>query len=130
MACENTPNLGLVLESDLWVTNCDAADDSRTADGSPSIVFLSDGQLQGYTCCNSFFGSYATRDSDSVHRIKITIEGMTLTLCPHREQEQIYIEKLRKIDSYTVSKDQLMLLDSTGHVMLTFTPASRTQKKK
>lgn len=134
-ACDGPSDSGLVLESDFWVTACGAdstvsLDEEETVDGSPSIEFLSDGQVQGFTCCNSFFGRYTTRDSDSVHLIRITVEGMTLALCPHSDREQEYLEQLRHAKSYVVSSDRLLLMDSTGSLALTFIPASKTQKKQ
>lgn len=134
-ACDGPSDSELVLESDFWVTSCGAdstlsLDTEETVDGSPSIEFLSDGQMQGFTCCNSFFGRYTTRDSDSVRLIRITVEGMTLALCPHSEREQEYLEQLKHARSYKINGDQLLLLDSTGKPTLTFIPASTTQKKQ
>lgn len=134
-ACDGPSDSALVLESDFWVTSCGAdttllSGEEETVDGSPSIEFLSDGQVQGFTCCNSFFGRYTTHDSDSVHLIRITVEGMTLTLCPHSEREQEYLKQLKNVRSYAVDGQQLLLLDSTGTPTLTFIPASKTQKKQ
>lgn len=134
-ACDGPSDSALVLESDFWVTSCGAdttllSGEEETVDGSPSIEFLSDGQVQGFTCCNSFFGRYTTHDSDSVHLIRITVEGMTLALCPHSEREQEYLEQLKNVRSYAVDGQQLLLLDSTGTPTLTFIPASKTQKKQ
>lgn len=134
-ACKGACESPLVLESDLWVIDggrntIDISEQEAIREGIPSIEFLSDGQLQGFTCCNSFFGSYRTRDSDSVCRIDITIEGMTLSLCPHDDGERTYIEKLKRVRSYAVCPEQLLLMDSSGAVMLKFIPASTTQKQQ
>lgn len=134
-ACKNVGESPLVLESDLWVIRSGAdstviTEQDAVREGIPSVEFLSDGQLQGFTCCNSFFGTYETRDSDSICLIEITIEGMTLALCPHDDLERAYIEKLKRARSYTVRHKQLLLMDSTGGVTLTFIPASTTQKKQ
>lgn len=133
-ACKSVSESPLVLDSDIWVVP-DAADSSSMLkgeslrEGSPSIEFLSDGQVQGFTCCNSYFGSYTTKENDSVRRIDITIEGMTLALCPHGDVEREYIEKLKEVRSYAVRHKHLLLMDSTGEVTLMFIPASMTQKK-
>lgn len=128
--CQSTSESPLVLDSDLWVTEC-VSDTSLVPgeDSTPSIEFFSDGQLQGLTCCNSFFGSYSTRDSSGVSLISISIEGMTLSLCPHSDREQAYIERLRNTRSYAVGDRKLDLMDSAGQVVLTFIPASTVQKK-
>ncbi|WP_298065124.1 META domain-containing protein [uncultured Rikenella sp.] len=134
-ACQGTCESPLVLEGDLWVV--DSGQDTvalsqqeTLREGIPSIEFLSDGQLQGFTCCNSFWGSYRTRDSDSVCRIDMTIEGMTLALCPHSDAEHAYIEKLKQVRSYAVRHNRLLLMDSTGSVTLRLIPASTTQKQQ
>lgn len=134
-ACQSVCESPLVLESDLWVIDngrdtIDLSEKDAIREGIPSLEFLSDGQLQGFTCCNSFFGSYRTRDSDSICRIDITIEGMTLALCPHGDAEQVYIEQLKHVRSYAVRHKQLLLMDSTGSVTLKFIPASTTQKQQ
>lgn len=132
--CGSAGDSPLVLESDLWMTECGAdsvwvqGPDGQT-DGAPSLEFLSDGQLQGFTCCNSFFGRYTTQDKELPHGIAITLEGMTLSLCPHSDREQAYIEKLKQARSYAVESGQLRLMDSTGAVTLQFRPASTIQKK-
>lgn len=129
--CESTSETPLVLESDLWVTTCGITDTTKMPgdDGTPSVEFLSDGQIQGFTCCNSFFGSYSTRDSSGVNLIDISVEGMTLSLCPHSDQEQVFIEKLRNAQTYAVTDNHLNLKDNTGEVTLTFITASTIQKK-
>lgn len=133
-ACKSVSESPLVLDCDLWVVP-NAADSSSMLkgeslrEGSLSIEFLNDGQVQGFTCCNSYFGSYTTNKNDSVCRINITIEGMTLALCPHGDLEREYIEKLKEVRSYAVRHKQLLLMDSTGEVTLRFIPASMTQKK-
>lgn len=133
-ACTGVGESPLVLDSDIWVAlgNADSTG-SRTTDRigdrpPPSVEFLSDGQLQGFTSCNGFFGSYTTNETDSVSQITIAIEGMTLALCPDDVREQEYVEKLRNARRYTVRHRQLLLMDSTGTVVLTFVPASTIQK--
>ncbi|HJE87451.1 META domain-containing protein [Rikenella microfusus] len=134
-ACTGVGESPLVLESDLWVALGSAdssgsrATDSTGSESPPSVEFLSDGQLQGFTSCNTFFGSYTTKETDSVSQITITIEGMTLALCPDDVREQDYVEKLRNARRYTVRHRQLLLMDSTGTVVLTFVPASTIQKR-
>lgn len=133
-ACRSVSESPLVLDSDLWVarSSADTAGmrirDRAGNDPPPSIEFLTDGQVQGFTSCNSFFGSYTTKETDSTDRIEITIEGMTLALCPDNDLEQEYIERLKKVRSYEVRDMQLLLMDSTGAVTLTFIPASTIQK--
>lgn len=133
-ACRSTGESPLVLDSDIWVALNDPDSTGRMNPERnhplPSIEFLNDGRLTGHTSCNSFFGSYTTRKTDSVSQIEITIDGMTLALCPNSEWEQEYIEKLKKTCGYMVRDRQLLLLDSTGTAILMFVPASTTQKKQ
>lgn len=133
-ACNGPKDSALVLASDFWVAEYGTADtlpanEEEPADRPPSIEFLDDGQMQGFTCCNSFFGHYTTRDSSAVHLIRITIDGVTLTFCPHSDREEEYLELLKRARSYEVDRQQLKLLDGTGKTILIFIPASKTQKR-
>lgn len=133
--CRNVGRSSLVLDSDIWVAveGVGGGDSSARAagvtDSRPSLEFLSDGQLVGYTSCNSFFGSYTTPRGGSVARIDIAIEGITMALCPDHDREREYIDRLERVCSYTVCDRQLLLKDSTGTTILVFAPASSMHKK-
>ncbi|MCH5305924.1 MAG: META domain-containing protein [Rikenella sp.] len=131
-ACRNVGRSPLVLESDIWVAvegvgGCDtAAERAGTTAPLPSLEFLSDGQLAGYTSCNSFFGSYSTRrNHGAADRIELTIDGITMALCPHSDTEQRYLDKLSRVREYAVRERRLQLKDSTGTTILVFRPASQ-----
>lgn len=133
VACRSVGRSPLVLDSDLWVVVDSSMEVAPTggATASPlSIEFLNDGQLNGLTSCNSFTGSYMTSRRDSVNQLGITIEGITLSLCPDSERERRFIEQLNRTRSYLVRNGELQLMDESGTVMLTFVPASMTQKNK
>lgn len=130
-ACRGVPHSSLVLDSDIWVVvdTVSFGNPSAGKAASPlSIEFQHDGQLNGMTSCNNFHGSYMTRRRDSVAEIGITIEGITLSLCPDSEREQFYIEQLKRARRYAVSDQQLRLMDDKGTVLLMFVPATKTQK--
>lgn len=132
--CRNVGRSPLVLESDIWVATEGLGGDSvpmadpNRYESRPSLEFFSDGQLTGYTTCNSFFGNYATWKTDSIARIDITIEGITMALCPDNVVEHEYVDRLDRAFSYTVRERRLSLRDSTGTTLLIFIPASETHK--
>ena len=136
--CRSVGRSPLVLDSDIWVAVEGADGDSiplpadrRRPDSRPSVEFFSDGQLSGYTSCNSFFGSYKTSPTGlpETTALEVNIDGMTMALCPDNETEQEYIERLRRVRGYTVSDHRLRMMDSTGMTVLIFAPASMTHKK-
>lgn len=132
--CRSVGRSPLVLDNDIWVAvegvgGDSAAAWSGTAGAKPSLEFLSDGQLVGYTSCNSFFGSYTTqRGGSATPRLDISIEGITMALCPDDEMERDYIERLGRVCSYSVSDARLLLKDSTGQTILVFTPSCAAYK--
>ena len=130
-ACRTAGRSQLVLDSDIWVVADSSSTD--TAIGASmvlplSIEFLNDGQLIGLMPCNSFKGSYTTHRKDSVQQIGIAIEGITLSLCPEIEREQYFVGQLKRARSYEVRNGRLLLRDESGVLLLTFVPASMTQK--
>ncbi|MDE5944960.1 MAG: META domain-containing protein [Rikenella sp.] len=130
--CRNVGRSPLVLESDIWVAidsdSVRISDPAGSDSARPSLEFFSDGQLTGYTSCNSFFGNYTTWKADSIARIDITIEGITMALCPDNLIEHEYVDRLDRAFSYTVRDRRLSLRDSTGATLLLFVPASETHK--
>lgn len=133
-ACKSVVKPSLVLDTDIWVL-CNAKDSCATlwqyhmpGNVLPSLEFQRDGQLAGYASCNTFFGSYTTREQDSVAQLRIQIDGMTLNPCPNAPFEGSYIERLGAVRSYMIRDKHLILKDSLGDVILTFIPASMTQK--
>lgn len=127
--CRSVGRSPLVLDSDIWVVVEGVGSDSAggrsgTAGARPSLEFLSDGQLAGYTSCNSFFGRYTMRRGGSTGQLDISIEGITMALCPDGELERDYIERLGRVRSYSVCDAQLLLKDSTGRTILVFSPSS------
>lgn len=133
-ACKHVAEPSLVLDADIWVL-CAAEDSCSPSlsgyvprDVLPTLEFQRDGQLVGYASCNTFSGTYSTREKDSVARLRIEVDGMTLNPCPDSPFEGMYIERLSRVRSYVIRDNRLILQDSTGQVMLIFIPASMTQK--
>ena len=115
-ACRGVPHSSLVLDSDIWVVVDTVSFGNPSAGKAASPLSI------------DFHGSYMTRRRDSVAEIGITIEGITLSLCPDSEREQFYIEQLKRTRRYAVSDQQLRLMDDKGTVLLMFVPATKTQK--
>lgn len=135
-ACKRVAEPSLVLDTDIWVL-CAAEDSCNPSlqryfprDVMPSLEFQRDGQVAGYASCNTFSGTYTTREKDSVARLRIELDGMTLNPCPNAPFEGMYIERLSRVRSYVIQDKRLMLRDSAGNTILTFIPASLTQKDR
>lgn len=87
-----------------------------------NIIFnQEDGQVQGQAACNSFFMPYATSE---VRKLKLSEGGLTRALCQDSRAEQIYIQTLSTVDSYTIDGDMLML-QKDGEVVAIFTAAEK-----
>jgi len=90
--------------------------------GTTTTARFSQGQIDGSSGCNSYFGSYALRGS------ALQIEGLggTEMACLEpagvMEQEQTFLQTLGEVASYGLAHDQLRLQDAEGKEVLVFAP--------
>lgn len=73
---------------------------------APEIEFMADSTVSGNTLCNSFGGSYSISNQN---QINISIDFMTMAMCPDNNIEQIFLEQLKLAEYFTVNRDTLLL---------------------
>jgi heat shock protein HslJ len=80
------------------------------------------GQVAGFSGCNSYFGSYTLRGS----ALQFQGLGGTEMACLDPEgvmdQEQTFLRTLGEVASYHLADDQLILRDAQGNAVLLFAP--------
>lgn len=116
----------LVLDSDLWLLQTSDSTQATLNASNPCLEFLVDGQLRGQTGCNIFYGHYTC----GYENIDISIEGHTMNICPDEEQEHEFLRRLTQAKGYSIKGENLTLFDSTQQAIVTFTSASKIQKKQ
>jgi len=87
--------------------------------GSAINMTFEDDKINGYSGCNSYFGSYTVTGS----AIRFEEVGMTLMACLEdgvMEQEQAYFEALSNVAKFRLDDDWLELLDATGAALLVY----------
>lgn len=79
-------------------------------DRTPILVFAADSTLSGNTGCNSFNGSYSIEDEN----LHVSVEAMTMAMCPDNLTEQLYLEQLQMTERFAISSDTLSMLNAEG----------------
>jgi len=74
----------------------------------PHIIFKAEGnKFNGNTGCNSFFGSYKTKEPG---RISFSEVGSSMKMCLEMGvTEEKFLQAIKKADSYVVANDTLSL---------------------
>lgn len=85
---------------------------NQFAGGLPSINFLDDGKLAGFSGCNNFSGSYMLEGSE----LLLDPGAITKKMCPG-SGEQDFISAMKKVKDVKISKDKLTLLDGDTELM-------------
>ena len=85
---------------------------SQFAAGIPSLNFLEEGKLAGFSGCNDFNGSFALEGTS----LNLDPGAMTRKACPG-SGEQDFISALGKVSNLKVDKDKLTLLDGASELM-------------
>lgn len=86
-----------------------------------TLEFHSGNEIDGSAGCNSFGGTYAV-DGNSLTITELYHTEMACTEPDGvMEQEQTYVELLRQTAGYTVTDDELTLVNDAGDTILTFT---------
>lgn len=87
---------------------------------APATLTMADGQANGNTGCNNYFGSY-TLDGDS---LSFGPMGATMMACPEPQanQEQAFLAGLENVASYAIVGNQLHLLNADGEIIMAFEP--------
>ncbi|WP_297337280.1 META domain-containing protein [Algoriphagus sp.] len=84
--------------------------------GVPTLDFLDEGRLAGYSGCNNFSGSFRLEGTS----LELDPGAITKKACPGNG-EQEFLEALSRVSNLQISKEKLILLDGST-ALLTFLP--------
>ncbi|UZD20986.1 META domain-containing protein [Algoriphagus halophytocola] len=96
--------------------NGNSLDLSQFAGGIPSLSFLEEGRLAGFTGCNNFSGNFSLEGSG----LKLDPGAITKKMCPGTG-EQDFISALNKVKDLKIDQDKLTLIDG-GQELMSFVP--------
>ncbi len=83
-----------------------------------TAVFGTDGQVNGYSGCNDYFGPYTSDETTlAVGPLAITRRACDETTGP---QEMAYLDAIESAASYQINDNQLTLANEAGEVVLTY----------
>lgn len=98
------------LKGTKWVLTELPSDSFIYPAGVPELVFGDTGVLGGYTGCNQFFGTYATKNDSTQTTLKslqLMVNGMTKKYCME-VNEQGFLTMLSEVENYDLMHDTLL----------------------
>lgn len=107
----------LTAKSWKWVTNEGIDEVSPVQKDAFVLTFKADGNVSGTTDCNSFSGAYDVVIDGS---LSFGVLASTKKFCDGA-QESEYFEFLRRVTSYAVSENELVLVIAGGETTMKFT---------
>jgi len=125
MACnpaagDGTPTRTTALDGTEW--QLVTLNEQAPLEGTAITATFAQGQVAGFSLCNSYFGSYTLRGS----ALQLQGLGGTEMACldPEgvMEQEQTFLRTLGEVASCHLADDQLILRDAQGNGVLIFAP--------
>jgi len=115
--CSSMKNINPMdlLTGNNWVLNSlmgNTLDVSKFAQGLPSLNFLKDGMLTGFTGCNTINGKF------DIVGTALNLGNMASTKknCPGVD-EKGFMDALNKVTNFKVGKDKLTLTDGISEIM-------------
>jgi len=84
----------------------------QAAGAVPSLNFLEDGKLAGFTGCNNFSGNFSLEGS----AVTLDPGALTKKACPGSD-EQDFLSALGNVNQLKVAKDKLTLFDGATELM-------------
>lgn len=116
-SCEGTKSMNplSLLTGNSWALSSlmgKGLDMNKFVGGIPSLSFLDNGKLAGFSGCNNFSGNFSLEGSG----IKLDPGAMTKKMCPG-SGEQEFISALAKVGDLKIGKDKLTLLDGSTELM-------------
>jgi len=87
-------------------------DMSQFSSGIPSLSFMDDGKLAGFSGCNNFSGNFSLENTG----LELDPGAMTKKMCPGTGESD-FISTLGKVSDMKIGKDKLTLLDGTTELM-------------
>lgn len=120
-SCGSVGNLNplSLLTGNNWVLSSlmgNALDPSKFLNGVPSLSFLENGGLAGFTGCNNFNGNFKLDGSS----LNLDPGTMTKNTC-EGSGENDFLGALQQVSNLSVNKNKLSLLDGAKELM-TFSP--------
>lgn len=85
---------------------------TQFAGGIPSLTFLDEGRLAGFSGCNNFSGNFSLEGTG----VRLDPGAMTKKMCPGTG-EQDFMAALSKVGELKIGKDKLTLLDGPTELM-------------
>lgn len=104
----------LMLIGPVWEWAGRTQGDTATGIGEPdryTITFRGDGTLGIKADCNSVGGTYTSTASGT---LTITIGASTKVACPPDSQDQVWLQELAAVQSFTIANGQLTLTSASG----------------
>jgi len=89
-----------------------------TTDKLPTIQF-DDTRMNGYSGCNQFFGNY-TSSNDGIFTTSAVGATKMACLDDKNALEQQFFTQLEKANKYSVTREQLHLLDNGRNILMVF----------
>ncbi|MFC3415969.1 META domain-containing protein [Algoriphagus hitonicola] len=119
--CDSSKNLSPIglLTGNTWALSSllgQGLNLSEFSGGVPTLNFLEEGRLAGFTSCNNFSGGFLLEGTT----LELDPGAMTKKACPG-DGEQDFLEALGRVANLQISKDKLTLLDGSTELM-TFLP--------
>lgn len=119
--CESSKNLSPIglLTDNTWVLSSllgQGLNLNEFSGGVPTLDFLEQGRLAGYSGCNNFSGSFLLEGTT----LELDPGAMTKKACSG-DGEQDFLDALGRVANLQISKDKLTLLDGSTELM-TFLP--------
>lgn len=90
----------------------DGLDMNQFEGGMPSLSFMDNGRLAGFTGCNNFSGHFSLEGLG----LKLDPGAMTKKMCSG-SGEQEFISALAKVGGLKIGKDKLTLIDGSTELM-------------
>ena len=89
--------------------------DKTSFERNPVITLtMPQGQIIGSTSCNKFFGNVILDNSS----FKVNSIGATKMMCQNMETEQLFLETLNEVASYSIEEDKLKLMTADNTVVI------------
>ena len=104
-----------LLTGNTWALSSllgESLDLNQFSGGLPSLSFLDDGKLAGFSGCNNFSGNFML-ESDG---LLLDPGAITKKMCSE-SGEQEFISAMKKVKDLKISKDKLTLLDGSTELM-------------
>lgn len=117
MSCAGTKPINPLnhLKANTWVLSSlmgSGLDLNQFVGGIPTLSFMDDGKISGFSGCNNFSGNFSLEGNS----INLDPGAITKKMCPGTG-EQDYISNFEKVADLKLEKEKLILLDGSTELM-------------